>query len=142
MTLKDLLNKYDRFAAVNGIQLTEIREGYACAEMTVGKDHLNGGNVCQGGALFTLADLAFAAVTNSHGQLTFGIQSSIVFSKSALEGDHLRAEATETINHHKLPYCEVQIRNQRDELIAVFTGVAYRKQETLNMKHETLNMKH
>lgn len=129
MTLKDLLNKYDRFAAQNGMQLTEIREGYARAEMTVTKDHLNGGNVCQGGALFTLADLAFAAVTNSHGQLTFGIQSSITFSQSAVEGDTLRAEATELINHHKIPYCEVQIRNQHDQLIAVFTGMAYRKSD-------------
>ncbi len=131
MELIDLLNTKDRFAAVNGIQLVEIREGYARAEMTVTDKHLNGGNVCQGGALFTLADLAFAAVTNSHGQLTFGIQSSIVFSKSAMEGDRLTAVATETVNHHKLPYCEVQIRNQQDELIAVFTGLAYRKKEQL-----------
>lgn len=129
MTLKDLLNRNDRFAAANGIQLTEIREGYARAEMTVSRNHLNGGNVCQGGALFTLADLAFAAVTNSHGQLSFGIQSSITFSRSAMEGDVLRAEATETINHHKIPYCEVKISNQRGELIAVFTGLAYRKSD-------------
>ena len=130
MTLKELLNKNDRFAAENGMQLTVIREGYACAEMTVEKRHLNGGGVCQGGALFTLADLAFAAVTNSRGQLTFGIQSSITFSQSAMEGDTLRAEASETINHHKIPYCEVKIRNQRNELIAVFTGMAYRKSDT------------
>ena len=129
MTLKDLLNRNDRFAAANGIQLTEIREGYARAEMTVSRNHLNGGNVCQGGALFTLADLAFAAVTNSHGQVSFGIQSSITFSRSAMEGDVLRAEATETINHHKIPYCEVKISNQRGELIAVFTGMAYRKSD-------------
>lgn len=130
MTLKELLNKNDRFAAENGMQLTVIREGYACAEMTVEQRHLNGGGVCQGGALFTLADLAFAAVTNSRGHLTFGIQSSITFSQSAMEGDTLRAEATETINHHKIPYCEVKIRNQRNELIAVFTGMAYRKSDT------------
>ena len=127
MTLKDLLNRNDRFAAVNGIQLTEIREGYACAQMIVTHDHLNGGNVCQGGALFTLADLAFAAVTNSHGLLTFGIQSSITFVQSAFEGDTLIAEATETVNHHKIPYCEVKIYNQHRQLVAVFTGMAYRK---------------
>lgn len=129
MTLKDLLNRNDRFAAENGMQLVEIREGYARTEMTVEKRHLNGGNVCQGGALFTLADLAFAAVTNSHGQLTFGIQSSITFAQSAYEGDHLRAEAEETVNHHKIPYCEVKIRNQHDQLVAVFTGMAYRKSD-------------
>ena len=129
MTLKDLLNKNDRFAAVNGIQLTEVREGYARAEMTVGKDHLNGGNVCQGGALFTLADLAFAAVTNSRGQLSFGVQSSITFSQSARLGDYLIAECVETFPHHRLPYCEVKIHNQQGKLICSFTGMAYSKSD-------------
>ena len=46
MTLKDILNTNDRFAACNGIQLTEVREGYARAEMTVGNNHLNAGGVC------------------------------------------------------------------------------------------------
>ena len=127
MELIDFLNEHDRFAAVNGIQLTEIREGYARAEMTVTHDHLNGGRVCQGGALFTLADLAFAALTNSGPSLAFGVQSNITFSRSAVEGDHMCAEAEATIDHHKLPFCEVRISNQRGELIAVFTGLAYRK---------------
>ena len=129
MTLKDLLNKNDRFAAVNGIQLTEVREGYARAEMTIGEEHLNGGNVCQGGALFTLADLAFAAVTNSRGQLSFGVQSSITFSQSARLGDHLIAECVETFPHHRLPYCEVKVRNQQGQLICSFTGMAYSKSD-------------
>lgn len=129
MNIQEILNRNDRFARNAGCQITEVDAEHAVAEMTVTSDHLNGGNVCQGGALFTLADLAFAAVTNSHGQLTFGIQSSITFSQSAVEGDTLRAEATELINHHKIPYCEVQIRNQHDQLIAVFTGMAYRKSD-------------
>ena len=127
MTLKDILNTNDRFAACNGIQLTEVREGYARAEMTVGNNHLNAGGVCQGGALFTLADLALAAVMNSRGQLTFGIENSISYLHSAKVGDHLVAEAVETLNHHKIPYCEVKIKNQQGELICAITGMSYRK---------------
>ncbi|MBR5657497.1 MAG: hotdog fold thioesterase [Prevotella sp.] len=127
MTLKDILNTNDRFAACNGIQLTEVKEGYARAEMTVGKDHLNAGGVCQGGALFTLADLALAAVMNSRGKLTFGIGNSISYLHSAKVGDHLVAEAVETLNHHKIPYCEVKIKNQQGELICAITGMSYRK---------------
>ena len=77
--LIDFLNKGDRFAATNGMQLTEVREGYAGAEMKVEARHLNAAGVCQGGAYFTLADLAFGAVTNSHGNITLGIQNSITF---------------------------------------------------------------
>lgn len=133
MTLQEHLNANDRFAANAGARLTEIAEGHAKAIMTVTKDHLNAGGVCQGGALFTLADLALAAVMNSHGHLTLSIESNITFVKSAVEGDILTAEAVETLNHHKIPYCEVKIRNGRGELICALTGIGYRKDsKTIN----------
>ena len=127
MALKDFLNRNDRFAANVGAQLVEVREGYAIAKMTVTHEHLNAGGVCQGGALFTLADLAMAAVMNSHGKLTLSIGSTISFLHSAVEGDTLVAEAVETVNHHKIPYIEVKIRNQYGELVCAFAGMAYRK---------------
>lgn len=127
MTLKELLNKQDRFGATNGMQLTLIQNGYAIAEMDVEDRHLNGGDVCQGGALFALGDLALAAVMNSHGQLTFGLENTISFLHSAVKGDHLIAEAKEKFDHKKIPFCQVDIRNQNGELIATISGIAYRK---------------
>jgi len=134
MTLKDLLNQNDRFALAAGIQLTEVREGYARAEMTVTQEHLNAGGVCQGGALFTLADLAFAAMSNSHGRLTYGLENTITFLHSAFEGDHLVAEAVEVLNHHKIPYCEMKITNQKGQLISTMTGIAYRKDHSMDFE--------
>lgn len=127
MTLKDYLNKNDFFAANAGAELVEIRKGYSRAVMKVGRTHLNAGGVCQGGALFTLADLALAAVMNSHGLLTLSLESTITFLHSAVEGDVLTAEAEESFNHHKIPYCEVKIYNQDNILICKFTALAYRK---------------
>ena len=127
MNIKELLNRTDRFAANAGCQITEVDEHHAVAEMTVTDMHLNGGNVCQGGALFTLADLAFAAVCNSHGVLTLGISNTIDYLTSARLGDHLTAEATETVNHPKMPQCIITVRNQNGEIIATATGRAYRK---------------
>lgn len=127
MTLLDRLNQTDVFARTNGIQLTEVREGYAKAEMTVGPHHLNGAGVCQGGALFTLADLAFAAVCNSRGTLTLGIANTIDYLTSAQLGDHLTAEATETADHPKMPQSVIRVTNQDGTLIATATGRAYRK---------------
>ena len=75
-TLKDMLS-HDRFAAETGVELLEVREGYAKARMLVTDKHLNGGGVCQGGALFTLADLAFAAVANSRNLLTLSLNANI-----------------------------------------------------------------
>lgn len=127
MTLKDFLFKNDRFAANNGCILTELHEGYARAELLVTTEHLNAGGVCQGGAYFTLADIALAAVMNSHEDMTFGIENNIMFLHSAKVGDTLTAEATEVYNHHKIPYVEVRITNQQGELCCVVTGLAYRK---------------
>ena len=131
MTLKDFLTQNDRFAANSGCILKEVREGYARAELLVTPEHLNAGGICQGGAYFTLADIALAAVMNSRGALTFGIENNIVYLKSAKAGDTLIAEATEVYNHHKIPYVDVRISNQRGELCCVVTGMAYRKEAKL-----------
>ena len=127
MDIKELLNRTDRFAANAGCKITEVDEQHAVAVMTVTADHLNGGHVCQGGALFTLADLAIAALMNCRGQLTFGISNSIMFVASALEGDVLRAEAVHVSNHHKIPSVEVNVTNQNNVLICHVTGLGYRK---------------
>lgn len=126
MTLLERLNNGDRFASSIGAHLTEVKEGSAKAQLTVEERHLNGGGVCQGGAIYTLADLAFAAVTNSHGILSLGISNTITFLKSAQLGDTITAECNELLNHHKLPYCDIKITNQHGELLAVMTGLAYR----------------
>lgn len=133
MTLKEFLNNGDVFAKNSGACITEIREGYARGEMTVTKAHLNAGGVCQGGALFTLADLVFAAISNSRGKLTFGLENTITFLHSAFEGDKLIAEAVETLNHHKIPFCEIKVRNQHGDLICSMTGIAYRKEKPMNL---------
>lgn len=126
MTLQEHLNQNDRFAHSIGAHLTEVRQGYARAELTVEETHLNGAGVCQGGAIYTLADLSFAAVANSRGILTLGIANTITFLKAAMRGDHLTAECTEILDHHKLPYCDIKVCNQNGELVAVVTGLAYR----------------
>ena len=131
MNIQEYLNKADRFAANAGCQITEVDEQHAIAVMTVTNAHLNGGNVCQGGALFTLADLAIAALMNCRGQLTFGIHNSIMFVASAHEGDVLRAEAVNVSDHHKIPSVEVRVTNQDGVLICHVTGMGYRKAQYL-----------
>ena len=131
MNIGDFLNYKDRFAAGAGCQITEVDAVHAVAVMTVTNDHLNGGDVCQGGALFTLADLAIAALMNHQGQLTFGINNSIMFVASAKEGDVLRAEAVSIADHHKIPAVEVRVTNQDGRLICHVTGMGYRKSRPL-----------
>ena len=129
MTIQDFLQG-DKFALLAGVTLLDVGNGYAKACLEVKPEHLNGGGVCQGGALFTLADLAFAAATNSHAKLTFSIDSSIHFFRSVSTG-MLYAEAHEVFNHKRLANCEVRITSEQGELIATFNGTGYRKDTPL-----------
>ena len=129
MTINEFLQG-DKFALLAGVELMETGNGYAKARMEIRADHLNGGGVCQGGAIFTLADLAFAAATNSHARLTLSISSTINFFKAESSG-YLYAEAKEIFSHNRLANCEVRITNDKQELIAQFNGTGYRKDTEL-----------
>ena len=125
MTLKDYLNTKDRFAASCGVRLVEVAPGTATAVMEVTSAHLNAGDVCQGGAIFTLADLVFAALVNQGENITFAINSTIYYHVSAREGDTLRATGRISCGHHRIPSAEVEISNQDGIRIATFTGQAF-----------------
>ena len=119
--------KQDRFATENGIELTEIRAGYGKARLVVCPQHLNAGNTTQGGAIFTLADLALAAAANSHGTLALSTTSNITFLRGSGPGDTLYAEAKERYAGRKTGHYQVDVTNQNDELIATFEATVYRK---------------
>ncbi|MDO4752059.1 MAG: PaaI family thioesterase [Akkermansia sp.] len=118
--------KNDHFAVRSGVELLEIKPGYAKARMLVTPEHLNGGGVCQGGALFTLADLAFAAAANSHKKLTLSVNANISFLRSVKEG-YVYADAEELFNHRRIPFIEVRLTNEEGELIGIMTSSGYRK---------------
>ena len=129
MTINEFLQG-DKFALLAGVELLETGNGYAIARMVILPELLNSGWVRQGGAIFTLADLAFAAATNSHARLTLSITSSINFFKAESKG-FLYAEAREAFSHKRLANCEVRITNETGDLIATFNGTGYRKDTEL-----------
>lgn len=122
--------KNDRFAAHSGIELLEVTEGYAKARMRIENHHLNGVNVVHGGAIFTLADLAFAAASNSHGTVAVAINASIWYVKAALEGT-LYAEAQEVSLNPKLATYSIKITNEEGDIFATFEGMVYRKKQPI-----------
>lgn len=131
MTLKDYLNTYDRFAIDNGMTLTQVSPEVSVAEMTVDEHHLNGAGICQGGALFTFADLAIAAAMNACGNVTVGLENAMTFHHPARKGDHLTARAYVASDHRRIPFCRVEILNDRGELIASGTSLGYRKADAM-----------
>ena len=117
------------FAEQTGVELLEVREGYSKARLEIKKEHLNAGNRTQGGAIFTLADLALAAAANSHGQLAFSLSSNITFLRASGIGDTLYAEARERYIGRSTGYYQIDITNQKNELIATFESSVFRKDQ-------------
>jgi acyl-CoA thioesterase len=99
----------------------------AKATMTVTENHMNAGNICQGGALFTLADLVFAALVNQGDNMAFAINSTIYYHVSAKLGDVLTAEGHFTSRHPKIPAAQVQVKDQNGTIIATFDAQGYTK---------------
>jgi acyl-CoA thioesterase len=116
----------DQFAGANGIRVVEVRRGFARTEMTVEARHLNSVGILQGGALFTLADLAFAAASNSHGVVAVACQADVTWFK-AVQSGKLTATAEEIARTHKLSTCLIRVTDEAGELVALFKGVAYIK---------------
>lgn len=121
----------DRFASQAGVELIAIEKGYAKTRLVVGTQHLNAGNTTQGGAIFTLADLALAAASNSHGTLALSLTSNITFLRVSGPGDILTAEAHERYTGKTTGHYQVDVTNQHGKLIATFEASVFRKDNKL-----------
>ena len=118
----------DTFSRWLGIEVLEVKEGFAKIKMSVTGEMLNGHLVAHGGISFSLADSAFAFASNSHGQKAVSIETSINHIKPILEGDELVATAEkENISRSLGQYIVRVTRN--NELVGLFKGVVFRKEE-------------
>lgn len=118
----------DIFAKHLGIKIIQAEDGRATAEMLAGEEHLNGLGIVHGGAVFSLADIAFAAASNSRGASALAVNVSISYCKAAQKG-LIYAKAREISLNRRLATYLVEIYDDRDSLIALFQGTVYRKED-------------
>lgn len=128
--LKRFFSTEDKFARHSGIELLDGGPGWAKARMRIEPYHLNGAGTVHGGAIFTLADFAFAFASNSHGTLAMGINVSVSFVKAAIRGT-LYADAKEQALNPKLASYSVHITDDDNCTVAIFQGMVYRKNEPI-----------
>lgn len=128
--LEQFFSTGDRFARHSGIELVEVGPGRAKARMKIEPFHFNIAGTVHGGAIFTLADFAFAVASNSHGTLAMGINTTVSFVKTALAGT-LYADASELSRNAKLATYSVLITDDAGDTVAIFQGMVYRKKESI-----------
>ncbi len=131
--IRKFISNNDQFARHIGIRLLEVTSGSAKACLKIDKNHLNAANIVHGGTIFTLADLVFAAASNSHGNVTVAINASIFYFKAVSAGT-LTAEAKEVSCTQKLATYLIQVTDDNGDLIATFQGMVYRKKDKVPIK--------
>src|SRR5947208_16970479 len=107
-----------------GIEIEEVREGYARIAMTVRKDMLNGHAIAHGGMIFALADTAFAYACNSRNVSTVAQAASIVFLAQSKAGERLVAEAREQALSGRSGVYTVSVTTAEGWKIAEFQGLS------------------
>lgn len=127
MTLEEVrrhFDAHDTFARHLGIEIVEIAQDRAVVSMPFDERHRNGMGHAHGGALFALADLAFAAASNASGIFCVNAQTSISYLAPGRVGP-LRGEARAVRLGRKLVTYEVAIYDAADTLAAKATITGY-----------------
>ena len=121
---RDYFSK-DRFATDNGITLDEVDERHAVTSMTLGDGHRNAFGGVMGGAIFTLADFAFAALTNSREKVTVAQQVSVNYL-SQPKGGRMIATARYRKDGRSSCVVNVDVVDDAGCEIAQFVGTGFK----------------
>ena len=125
--------RQDALAKHLGIDLADVSPGSAVAKMAVRDIHRNSHGTVHGGAIFTLADFAFAAASNSHGTVAVALNAGINFTRPASAGV-LTATASEVSCGRTVATYSVTVTDDAGKTVALFQGMVFRKGEPVAKK--------
>ena len=130
---QEAINEYiqqDPFANHLGATVEIVEPGHSRVSLTVTEEMANFHGITHGAVVFSLGDIAFAAASNSHGQIAVALNVSIYFLKASKPGDRLVAEAREQHAGGRTALYEITIKDERTgELVARSEDLVYRRRE-------------
>jgi acyl-CoA thioesterase len=121
----DIMLNADAFSHWLGIEINSIEKGHCSLSCKVSFDMLNGFHIAHGGITYSLADSCLAFASNSHGMQCVSIETSISHIKKVLVDEKLTATSREISRNKKTGIYEVSVRNQNEDLVAIFKGTVY-----------------
>lgn len=128
--VQEFLNEKNAYAALLGIKVTHIALGSATCTMVVRDEHKNPFGTVNAGAIYGLAETAFGAAANAHGEATVAVNLSIAYLKPGLSGT-LTATAKELSAGGRMASYSVQVHDEKGTLIADVQATGYRTQKPL-----------
>ena len=136
---RKIINKMfdqDAFSQWLGIKIIEVSEGNCQLQMPVRSEMLNGFQIAHGGIAYSLADSALAFASNSNGQKSLSVETSISHTVSVKDGDVLTATTKELSRSDKIGVYLITITNKENQEIAIFKGTVYRTSKDWLLKNE------
>jgi len=121
----------DNFASHLGVELVLVEEGHSIARMNLDDRHLNFLGTVHGGAIFGLADVAFGAAANSHGNKCMAFHISIEFLGPHGDTPYLEAEVRAAGRAGRALHYEMEVHNSSGERVAILDGWAYSTRHSL-----------
>jgi len=112
----------DRASAGLGMVVEVNEPGRAVVSMPIRDDMLNGFDITHGGFVFAVADTAFAIACNDSESLTVSAGADVTFLATSTVGDTLTAVATVKAAVGRSGIYDVEVTNQRGEIVAEFRG--------------------
>ena len=107
-----------------GMKILDAGPAYAVVEMRLEDQHMNGFSIAHGGAVFALADTAFAHASNSENVVTVAQQCQINFLQPGRVGDVLTATAKGRTHSGRTGLYDVTITGNNGAVIAEFRGMS------------------
>jgi acyl-CoA thioesterase len=135
-TINEYIQK-DQYTAFLGAKVEILEPGHSRVSLTITEKMTNFHRTTHGSVIFALSDIAFAAASNSHGQMTVALNVDISFLKATKPGDQLVAEAREVHAGARTALYDITVRDElTGELVAKSQDLVYRKNEWFVPKEE------
>ena len=116
----------DPFCETLGIELVELAPGTATTELVVTEDLLNFHGTPHGGAVYSLADAAFAAASNAEGETALALETNVSYLDAVGVGETLTASADREHASDATAGYRVDVTDEDGESVAVFRGRVYK----------------
>lgn len=118
----------DPYAVSLGIRIDTLEEGRAICSVIITEKMRNFLGVTHGGLIFSLADVAFSAASNSDHFPSYAIDVSGSFLRAPQVGDHVIAEAKQVHSTKRTGVYRMEVTTG-GKLIATFNGAVFRKRD-------------
>lgn len=116
----------DPYCETLGVDLVALAPGRAVTELQITDDLVNFHGTPHGGAVYSLADAAFAAASNSHGETALALETNISYLETVDVGETLTAIAEEIHLTDSTAEYEVVVRADDEDRVSTFRGRVYR----------------